>query len=260
MRVIIPAYPMILHNPDWHAEPLLTFEVPIHSSWQEQATLYQITLPSSLPIYLIGSHWFDGATESTRIYSVEPRAYIFFCRAVAAFIERYAERWLPQIVHCNDWHTGLIPVYLRTQPHPLFESIATVFTIHNLAYQGVFEAELFWQMGLPDYLFSSDGLEFYGRVNLMKGGLLFSDQVNTVSPTYAREIQTPEYGERLEGLMRTLAEQHRLSGILNGIDEEEWNPQTDPHLPAHYSAEDLSGKAICKSALQQACGWHPDAD
>lgn len=257
VRVILPAYPMILNNPNWHAEPLMEFTVPIHAEWQERATLYQIQLPQRT-VYLIGSHWFEGATESTRLYSVDPRGYIFFCRAVAAFIERFAEDWQPQIVHCNDWHTGLIPVYLRTLPHPVFEGIATVFTIHNLAYQGVFEAELFAQTGLPGHLFTPDGLEFYGKLNFMKGGLVFSDQVNTVSPTYAREIQTPEYGEQLEGLLRTLAEQRRLSGILNGIDDEEWNPQTDPFIAAHYSADDPSGKAACKRALQQACGWQPD--
>jgi len=257
VRVILPAYPMILEDHRWHAEPLLELTVPLHANWQERATLYQIRLPQ-LTVYLLGSHWFDGATESTRIYTVEPRAYIFFCRAVATFLERYATHWQPQIVHCNDWHTALIPVYLRTMPSSLFASIATVFTIHNLAYQGIFEASLFAQTGLPHHLFTADGLEFYGRLNFMKGGLLFSDQVNTVSPTYAREIQTPEYGERLEGLLRTLAEQQRLSGILNGIDYDEWNPQTDPYIAAHYHAEDPSGKAICKSALQQACGWPPD--
>jgi len=257
VRLILPAYPMILNDPRWQIEPLLELPVPIHAGWQERARFYQLQLPSSLRVYLVGSSWFDGATESTRLYSVEPRAYIFFCRAVAAFLAHYNE-WHPQIVHCNDWHTGLLPVYLRVLSHPAFETIATVFTIHNLAYQGVFDAELFGQTGLPAHLFSSDGLEFYGKLNFMKGGLRFSDQVNTVSPTYAREIQTPEYGERLEGLLRTLAEQGKLSGILNGIDEEEWNPQTDPYLPAHYSAEDLSGKQQCKRALQEACGWQPD--
>ncbi len=260
VRVIMPAYPMVLNNPDWHIERLFELTVPIHADWQERATVYQIRLPAPLRVYLIESHWFAQATESTRIYSVEPRAYIFFCRAVAAFIERYAESWQPHVVHCNDWHTGLIPVYLRTLSHPLFSTIATVFTIHNLAYQGVFEAELFRQTGLPDHLFTPEGLEFYGRLNFMKGGLLFSEQVNTVSPTYAREIQTPEYGERLEELLRTLAERRQLSGILNGIDYEEWNPETDPHLPAHYSADDLTGKGQNKSALQQACGWQPDEE
>ncbi len=256
-RLILPAYPMILNDPRWQIEPLFELPVPIHAGWQEHAHFYKLQLPSSLIVYLVGSSWFDGATESTRLYSVEPRAYVFFCRAVAAFIAHYNE-WQPQIVHCNDWHTGLLPVYLRVLPHPMFETIATVFTIHNLAYQGVFDAELFGQTGLPGHLFSSDGLEFYGKLNFMKGGLRFSDQVNTVSPTYAREIQTPEYGERLEGLLRTLAEQGKLSGILNGIDEEEWNPKTDPYIPAHYSTEDLSGKQQCKRALQEACGWQPD--
>jgi starch synthase len=256
-RIILPAYPMILHDSRWQIEPLMELPVPIHDGWQEHVRIYQLQLPSSLMVYLVGSAWFDSATESTRLYSVDPRAYIVFCRAIAAFIAHYGE-WQPQIVHSNDWHTGLLPVYLRVLSHPAFETIATVFTIHNLAYQGVFDATLFGQTGLPAHLFSPDGLEFYGKLNFMKGGLLFSDQVNTVSPTYAREIQTPEYGERLEGLLRTLAEQGKLSGILNGIDEEEWNPETDPYIPTHYSAEDPSGKQRCKRALQEACGWQPD--
>jgi starch synthase len=256
-RLILPAYPMILNDPRWQIEPLLELPVPIHAGWQEHARFYQLQLPSSLIVYLVGGAWFDPATESSRLYSVDPRAYIFFCRAVAAFIAHYRE-WQPQIVHCNDWHTGLLPVYLRVLSHPAFETIATVFTIHNLAYQGVFDAEFFGQTGLPGHLFSPDGLEFYGKLNFMKGGLFVSDQVNTVSPTYAHEIQTPEYGERLEGLLRTLAEQGKLSGILNGIDEEEWNPESDPYIPAHYSAEDLSGKQQCKRALQEACGWQHD--
>ncbi len=252
-RIILPAYPLILNNPRWQAEPLFELSVPIHPRWQEAVTVYQLQL-GSLTVYLLESRWFSEATEPTRIYAADPRAYIVFCRAVVAFIEHYADRWLPQIVHCNDWHTALIPVYLRTRTS-LPETPGCLFTIHNLAYQGVFDAELFKETGLPPELFSVDGLEFFGRFNFMKGGLLFSDHVNTVSPTYAREIQTPEYGERLEGLLRTLAEQKRLSGILNGIDTEEWNPETDPLIPARYSANDLSGKAVCKSQLQQACGW-----
>jgi starch synthase len=257
-RILMPAYPMIEADTRWQMEPLTQFEVAIRPDWTETATVSQLTLPSGVRVYLLRvGDWFANATESTKLYAVDPRAYVAFCRAAVEWLARQSD-WTPQVVHCNDWHTALVPVYLRTPRTERTDAMATVFTIHNLAYQGVFEKEFFHELGLPDYLFDIEGLEFYGKVNLMKGALLYSDRVNTVSPTYAAEIQTPEYGERLEGLLRRLADERRLSGILNGIDYDEWNPETDPHIPAHYSATNLQGKATCKAELQRACGWQPD--
>ncbi len=260
VRAVIPAYPMILNHPNWTPQPLFEFTISIHDQWTETVTCYRVDSVPDLTVYLLKvGHWFENATESSRVYAVDPRAYIAFCKAVVGFIQRFAEQWTPQVVHCNDWHTALIPVYMRTSGSPLLDGIATVFTIHNLAYQGVFEREFFAETGLPEALFSIEGLEFYGKVNFMKGGLLFSDYVNTVSPTYAQEIQTPEFGEQLEGLLQRLHWEHRLVGILNGIDYDEWNPATDPHIPAPYTADNLEGKAVCKARLQEACGWKPDA-
>lgn len=155
-------------------------------------------------------------------------------------------------MHCHDWQTGLVPALLaKEHGRP-----ATVFTIHNLAYQGLFPAEMLAALGLPADLWSLDGLEFHGQLSFIKGGLAFADRLNTVSPTYAREIQTPALGCGLDGLLRHRAD--RLSGILNGIDTEVWNPARDPHLAAPYSRARLDGKRINKLALQELCGLPRD--
>lgn len=164
----------------------------------------------------------------------------------------------PDIIHCHDWQTGLLPVFLRQfyRYDPTFYNVKVVFTIHNLGYQGEFGRDsLFW-LGLPDSFFHMDALEAYGKVNLLKGGLVFSDHLTTVSRAYAREIQTPEYGFGLDGLLRARAGQ--LTGILNGVDYHEWNPAADPHIAAHYTADDLSGKWACKRDLLEAFGLPTD--
>lgn len=156
--------------------------------------------------------------------------------------------WRPDLVHCNDWQTGLIPVFLEHYPH----RPGTVFTIHNLAYQGLFSQETFRALGLPDSLWRWDQLEFYGQLSFIKGGLVFSDCITTVSPEYAREIQTPEFGCGLDGVLRH--RQSRLTGILNGIDTRVWNPETDPQLAFHYGPDHLKNKAQCQAYLQQELG------
>ena len=162
--------------------------------------------------------------------------------------------WQPDVVHCNDWQTGLIPALLAPQvPRP-----ATVFTIHNLAYQGTFPYQTFQDLGLSPELWHPDALEYHGQLSFIKGGLVFADRINTVSPSYAREIQTPEFGYGLDGLLR-----HRhaaLSGILNGIDIKEWNPGTDSFLAETYNRRSLADKAVNKSALQQNLGLDTDPD
>lgn len=164
----------------------------------------------------------------------------------------------PDILHCHDWQAALTPVYLRQYfgSDPTFYGMRTVFTIHNLGYQGRFGKDKLWWLGLPEWLFRSDLLEFYGDINLLKGGIVYSDYLTTVSPTYAREIQTPEQGFGLDGLLR--ARSGSLTGILNGVDYREWNPAADPHIAANYSAEDLSGKRECKLALLREFGLPTD--
>jgi len=174
-----------------------------------------------------------------------------FSRA-ALSVMRFVFR--PQVVHCHDWETALVPVYMRTflRRDPTFTGIRCLFTIHNLGYQGLFPKEAMTEIGLGPDLFRPDGLEFFGRVNFLKGGLLYSDFLTTVSKGYAREIQTPEYGFGLEGVLRDRS--HVLCGILNGVDYSQWSPENDPFIAAPYSAADLTGKRVCKQDLLREFG------
>jgi starch synthase len=160
--------------------------------------------------------------------------------------------WQPDVVHCHDWHTGLAPLYLRQMAMPAPPPAATVFTIHNLAYQGLFPASLFGQLGLPDYLFGIEGIEFWGQVSFMKAGVQSADRITTVSPTYAREILEPEQGCGLDGLLR--ARSAVVSGILNGVDYGLWSPSHDPVLAHPYDWDSLENKAIAKAELQRKTG------
>lgn len=165
----------------------------------------------------------------------------------------------PDIIHCNDWQSALAPIALKWKKHynndPFFKNSEVVFTIHNISYQGIFGKDLLEKFGLSGSLFNPEQLEFYGRVNLLKGGILTSDLVTTVSPTYAREIQTKEYGYGLDGVLRAVAHAGKLAGILNGIDNEDWNPETDKALYARYNAADLKGKYENKAKLKNLLGF-----
>ncbi len=172
-----------------------------------------------------------------------------FSRAAIEFAKRV---WLPDVIHCHDWQTALVPVLLRTQyaKDPVTRSLPVVLTVHNLGYQGIFPPEALRASGLPDSLFTMDGLEFFGNVNFLKGGLIFADYLTTVSRRYAKEIQTPEYGFGLEGLLKARAE--RLVGILNGVDYAIWSPEVDTLIAQNYSVHNLEGKKACKKDLLAA--------
>lgn len=167
--------------------------------------------------------------------------------------------WIPDVIHCHDWTAGFVPLWLNTTDRdgPL-GGCATVFTVHNLEHQGYSHRRALAYAGLPEWLFSHDNVESLGAVNMMKAGLYHSTKITTVSPTYAREIQGPEHGFGLDHVLRFRAAD--LIGILNGIDTEQWNPATDPHLPAHFDASSLAGKAECKAALQRELGLDPRPD
>ena len=164
----------------------------------------------------------------------------------------------PQVIHCHDWQSGLVPVYIRQffQGDPYILGTKLLFTIHNLGYQGLFPASVLPQIAVSPALFSPDGLEFYGQLNLLKAGIVYSDAISTVSKGYAREIQTAEYGFGLESLLRSRADV--LTGIVNGVDYLEWNPATDPHIAENYSPTNLSGKLACKRALLAEMGLPAD--
>ena len=182
--------------------------------------------------------------------------FAVLCQAALALV-RY--HWRPDVLHCHDWQTALLPVYIRTRlaGDPTFMGLRTLLTLHNLGYQGIYPKTVLPEIGLDESLFHPDALEFFGEVNLLKGGIRFADALNAVSPTYAREIQTPELGFGLDGVLRARGD--ALTGILNGADYEEWNPEADPHLPARYSAADLSGKRVVKQELLAEMGLPAEA-
>ena len=172
-----------------------------------------------------------------------------FSRVAIEFAKRVL---LPDVIHCHDWQTALVPALLRTQhaADPAVRSLPVVLTIHNLAYQGIFPQSALRKAGLPAQLFAMDALEFYGKINFLKGGLLFADYLSTVSRRYAKEIQTPEYGAGLEGVIVQRAD--RLVGILNGVDYAIWSPDIDTLIAQNYSAQNLDGKKVCKKDLLNA--------
>ncbi len=209
-----------------------------------------------VPVYFVDNyHYFDR--EGIYGFWDEAERYAFFCRAVLEMLPKI--NWWPDIIHCNDWATGPIPLLLKDQygVQPLYGRIATVFTIHNLQYQGNFPREVLGLLGLGDGYYHPDGLEFYGQVSYMKAGLLYADMISTVSRTYAKEIQRVDFGHGMDGVLRRRALD--LMGIVNGINYHEFNPQTDPRLVRNYGPGDLAGKRENKYALQRELGL-PSSD
>ena len=177
--------------------------------------------------------------------------FALLCRAAMEI----ARRFFPtDIFHCHDWQAGLLPLYLKEAPavDPAFIGAKTVMTIHNLAYRGLFDRRKMVDISLPPWLYRPDLIEFWGQISLLKAGLVYADALTTVSNKYAQEIQTPEQGEGMDGLLR--ARSASLTGIVNGVDYAVWDPKTDRHLPAHYSAAHLSGKRVCKRELVREMG------
>jgi starch synthase len=184
--------------------------------------------------------------------------FSFFCHQ--ALVEAKTMGFRPDIVHVHDWQASLIPVLLRakSKSDDFFKDTKTVLTIHNIAYQGLFPHRQYGTLGLDPSLFKMEGLEFYGKINLLKGGMMFSDALTTVSPTYVKETQTREFGFGLEGVLRKRSKDYR--GILNGLDTAVWDPSSDKSIAAAFSPADISGKAKCKAALQRASGLAEDPD
>jgi starch synthase len=224
--------------------------------------LLKSQLPGSqVPVYFIDQPQYFARPQlygdQRGDYSDNCERFAFFCRGVLHAISRLQLK--PDIVHCNDWQTGLIPAYVRSQfeSHPWMDQTATVMTVHNLAYQGVF---WHWDMaltGLDWAYFNPAGMEYYGQLNLLKTGLVFADTISTVSPQYAREIQTPQHGCGLEGVLHSRSKD--LVGIINGVDYQLWNPENDSLLEQTFSVETwMDGKAANKSELRQHFGLADD--
>ncbi len=255
--LILPAYRSV-HWCGLPIEPLgISFIVPIGSKTVTGHLLRSWLAGGQVPVYLVQQ---DAYYDRDELYRQDGHdhpdnceRFIFFSRAVLEAI-RLLDLDV-DVIHANDWQTGLLPAYLKIEYHavPRYENIGTLLTIHNIAFQGNF---WHWDMlltGLDWKYFNWRQMECYGKLNLLKTGIVFADSINTVSPRYAQEIQTPEFGRGLEPVL-----QHRrdvLSGILNGIDANVWNPAADPSLASHYSAQTVSlGKAACKAALQRELG------
>lgn len=250
IRLMMPLYREVRQG-NFPLEKILTNLPVLLGDRSLTVDIYEGELDQGIPIYFIDreecydrSHLYGGPKGD---YFDNDLRFSLLARGVLAAAR--ALDFQPHILHGHDWQTGLIPTCLHFQKgnDPYFRETAALFTIHNLAYQGLFPPQILGIAGLPSESFTSEGLEFWGQVNLIKAGIVYSQIINTVSPTYSREIQTADYGYGLEGILR-----HRkddLFGILNGVDYQVWNPETDPFLPARYSRRDLSGKAHCKREL-----------
>jgi len=226
------------------------------------ANVLESRLGGSVPIYFIEQdRYFDReGLYGTSVGDYEDNAerFIFFSKAVVALCEEMS--WQPDVIHCNDWQTGLIPAYLSIlyRDSEFWGRVGTLFTVHNLAYQGQFWHLDLPMTGLPWDVFTPEGLEFYGKINLLKSGIVFSHVINTVSKRYAQEIQSQEMGHGLDGVLRARAAD--LYGVINGVDYSVWSPDADRLLPVTYSAKNPSGKRKCKEALLRAFNLDVDLD
>ncbi len=258
VRVVMPRYGSVPVEGLSRREGELVVEM---GGSVERALVYKGLLPDSdLPVYLIDHPGFFGrdglyGDKTEPDYADNPRRFAFLSRAAFRLCD--ALRWKPDVFHAHDWPGGFLPAYLR-YAEPGYASSASLLSIHNLGYQGIYPKDAYPYFGLPWELFHGAGFEYYDSINALKAGIVCADGLSTVSPTYAREIQTPEFGCTLDGLLRSRGAD--LVGILNGVDAQDWDPAHDRYLPARYSTDDLRGKAACKAALQREFGLPEDPD
>jgi starch synthase len=255
VAVVLPLYRQVRES-----ERPLDFTgktLSISLSWKTlPAEIYHCEIDPKLHFYFVGQ---DALFNRDGLYGTaygdfedNAERFIFFSRAVVEMIEALGMDW--DVLHAHEWQTGLVPVYMRTlySDRPLLKKLPVVYTVHNVGYQGLFSSYDLPLTGLGWELLSPKGLEFYGRLNFMKGGLVFADLLSTVSTKYREEILTPEFGFGLEGIFQERA--HELYGIVDGVDYHRWDPQSDSLLPATYSENHLEGKRTCKEALIQRFG------
>ena len=259
MQLLLPGYPKAIESA---ANKSVEVELADFIGAGPMRLISARTPDTSLPIWLVdcpslfrrsggpyqdenGQDWPDNALRFAVFNHIAARLSLGLILA----------NWRADIVHANDWHAGLLPAILAGTSG---QRPATVFTMHNLAFQGLFPADLYPQLGLTGDSLIPDGLEFYGNISFLKAGISYSDRLTTVSPTYAREILTAEYGCGLEGLLQRRAKD--LVGILNGVDYRIWDPATDAHLPANFNVQNIAGKRVCKTALQAELSLEVDSE
>jgi starch synthase len=255
VRVVLPKFKSI---PAFFTENMTrctAFTVPV--GWRRQYTTVEELKWEGVTYYFIDNEYYFWRDGVYGCYD-EAEQFAFFSRAVFEVLPYIG--WKPDIIHCHDWHTAIVPVFLHTfyKDHPFYARMRTVFTIHNLKYQGIFPYIVLPDvLGLDNSYFTLDGLEFYGNINYMKGGLLYADRITTVSPGYAQEIQDPYYGEKLDGVLRSRAS--KLTGIINGIDYDVYNPQSDTHIYVNYrysTAKKQKNKIFLQQQLRLPLGEH----
>jgi starch synthase len=261
VRLVIPRYGDI--DPRFRLLPLMP-EIKVR--WGDEfltGSVLRCDYPGSrMPVYFIDEpsfSWRKGIYGTGKAdFADNDRRFAFFSMAALWLVKGLD--WQPDVVHANDWQTGLVPALLKHHHElaedPFFKNIKSVFAIHNMAYQGNADKFVLPQIGLPWDIFTQDGMEFYGKASYLKSGIAYADAVVTVSPTYAKEIQTEEMGAGMHGTLQRRSDD--LYGILNGIDTTEWNPETDPSLSSRFTQTTLRGKAECKAELQKLSGLPVD--
>jgi starch synthase len=252
IRVALPLYLEVKKKNLPLIPVVYDLQVPV-GRYKRAGAVYQTELNKGIKVYLIEN---DTYYDRDKLYGTPKGDYhdnaerfTFLCRAVLDFCK--AINFQPDIIHCHDWQTALIPAFLKTiyKNDPFFAQTATVFTIHNIGYQGIFEKEAMEIIGLPWDTLTLNGVEFYGKVNLLKAGIVYSEVINTVSKKYSEEIQTVEFGFGLDGILRYRKQD--LFGILNGVDYDEWNPEKDHFIAERYGLKNLTGKKQCKLDLMK---------
>lgn len=258
VAIVMPCYSAVYQSPLPFEDTGWSVDVPL-STWTARAGVARLQLDDGVPVYAIQhDHYFARSGvygPGGAAYADNAERFAFFSRAVLAVLDYLG---VPDVVHSHDWTTALVPAFLRADAarYPHLASLRAALTIHNLGYQGDFWPIDWHLLNLDDRYFRFDALEAWGRINYLKGGIAFADAITTVSPTYAREIQTTELGHGLDGALRFRAAD--LNGILNGADYDEWDPRRDEGIAAPFSAEDLGGKGVCKAALQREVGLPVD--
>jgi len=256
VSIFIPGYRKLLESKEFEKAKLkVVLQVELGDDFL-QGEVYALPIGKRKTMYVIRrDEFFDRSApygSGNRDYDDNDRRFIWFCKAIVEAMHVLDIK--ADILHCHDWQTGLTPLFLRMIEQERGASLAlkTFFSIHNLAFQGLFPSSSFKYTNLPDEFNALDGLEFYEQISMIKGGIFFADKIMTVSPNYAKEILNPDFGCGMEGALTV--RQEDLVGIANGIDTEIWNPRTDPHLPANYSSTQLAGKTECRAALLKELG------
>lgn len=248
--VVMPLYKEVRKKNIELEETGKAIEVPIHNRI-ERAEIKKHKINNVITYFIECDKYYDRDelyTTSEGDFQDNAERFSFFCKAVIKMIKSIDYK--PDIIHCHDWQTGLIPVYVhddKKKGDPFFKDTKVIFTIHNLAYQGTFWHFDMYLTGLSWDYFTPDGIEFYGKINFLKAGIMFSNKITTVSPKYAQEIQTEEFGHGLEGVLRY--RKNDLVGILNGVDYQEWSPENDIYIKKKYDIKNIEGKQICKEDL-----------